>query len=62
LLVTGGAIFGGLYKVVEPTLSAPLSVLAVMVLGLIAGFALPSVHGEDDFSSLRASDRGPQKI
>ncbi len=62
LLVTGGAIFGGLYKVVEPTLSAPLSVLAVMVLGLIAGFTLPSVHGEDDFSSLRASDRGPQKI
>ncbi len=62
LLVTGGAIFGGLYKVVEPILSAPLSVLAVMVLGLIAGFTLPSVHGEDDFSSLRASDRGPQKI
>jgi amino acid transporter len=62
LLVTGGAIFGGLYKVVEPTLSAPLSVIGVMVLGLIAGFSLPSVRGEDDFSSLRASDRGPQKI
>ncbi len=62
LLVTGGAIFGGLYKVVEPTLSAPLSVIGVMVLGLIAGFALPSVHGDDDFSSLRSSDRGPQKI
>ncbi len=61
-LVSGGAIFGGLYKVMEPTLSAPLAALVVLVLGLIAGFSLPVKTGMDDFSGLTASEQGPQKI
>jgi len=62
VLVTAGAIFGGLYKVMEPTLSAPLSALVILALGLVAGFALKAPSGQDDFASLATSDQGPQKI
>jgi amino acid transporter len=61
-VVSGAAIFGGLYKVAEPTLSAPLSVIGVLILGLIAGFAMPVPSGADDFSTLVEADQGPQKI
>ena len=41
LAVTGGAIFGAMYKVTAPTIYAPYAVIAVLVVGFVAGFVFP---------------------
>ena len=41
LAVTGGAIFGAIYKVSAPTIYAPYAALAVLVIGFGAGFVFP---------------------
>ena len=62
-LVSGAAIFGGLYKVTAPTVYAPESAIVILVLGVIASFILKAPPtGQPDFSTLRESEQGPQKI
>jgi amino acid transporter len=62
-LVSGAAIFGGLYKVAKPTVWAPEAAVAILVLGVLVSFVLKTPEtGQPDFSNLRDSEQGPQKV
>jgi hypothetical protein len=63
ILVTVGAIFGSIYKVTEPTISAPYAAGGVLILGLIVSlFMTNTPHTQTDFSELTESDQVPQKL
>jgi amino acid transporter len=63
ILVTVGAIFGSIYKVTEPTISAPYAAGGVLLLGLIISlFMTNTPHTQTDFSELKESEQGPLKI
>ncbi|HEV3267999.1 MAG TPA: APC family permease [Acidimicrobiales bacterium] len=62
-LVTIAAIYGAIYKVTAPTVWAPYSAIALLVVGLIAAFAMPKKPvAMTEFSGLRESERGPIKL
>ncbi|HQU25570.1 MAG TPA: hypothetical protein PLS29_00915, partial [Acidimicrobiales bacterium] len=62
-VVTAAAIFGAIYKVTAPTIWAPWTALAILVVGLIAAAVMPSApRGSADFSGLAEAERGPLKI
>ena len=62
-LVTGAAIFGGIYKVTAPTVYAPYSAVVVLVIGFVVAFVMPTpLSPTDEFSSLTSSEQGPLKL
>ncbi len=62
-LVTIAAIYGAIYKVTAPTVWAPYSAIAILILGLVVGSVMPKVPiGIADFSGLNEAERGPIKV
>jgi amino acid transporter len=62
-VVTAAAIYGAIYKVTEPTVSAPYAGIALLVVGLIASFLMPTAsRGIADFSGLSEAEQGNVKI
>jgi len=63
IAVTGAAIFGAAYQVPMPTISAVWFAAAVLLIGLIAAFAVKGRSvGLSDFSGLPADEQRPQKL
>ncbi|MDE3147049.1 MAG: APC family permease [Acidobacteriota bacterium] len=62
-LVTGAAIFGGVYKVTAPTVYAPYTAVIILVVGLIAASVMPKApEGIADYSPLVETEQGPLKL
>ncbi len=63
LIVTGGAIFGAIYKATKPTIYIPWAVAIVLVIGVILTFAFPGRQSAaTQFRELAEADQGPQKL
>lgn len=63
LLVTGAAIFGAVYKVPQPTLSAAYTALGVLVVSFGISFLAPGVQPSGhEWDDLNPADQGPQKL
>jgi amino acid transporter len=63
IVVTGAAIFGGVYKVHKPTIYAPYAGIAVLVVGIVLAFAFPGrATSVTRFDELSAADQGPLKL
>jgi amino acid transporter len=63
IVVTAGAIYGAIYKVAAPTIWAPWSAVAILVVGLVASAMMPKEpKGTADFSGLNEAEQGPLKI
>ena len=61
--VTAAAIFGAIYKVTAPTVYAPYSAVAILVVGLVLAAMMPTApKGTADFSGLSEAEQGPLKI
>jgi hypothetical protein len=62
-VVTGAAIFGGIYKVHKPTIYAPYAGLAVLVVGIVLAFAFPGrATAVTRFTELTPAEQGPVKL
>jgi len=63
LIVTGAAIFGGVYKVTAPTEYAPWAAVIILIVGLIVASVMPKApEGIADYSALAESEQGPLKL
>ena len=63
LVITGGAIFGAVYKVPAPSIYATWAIVLILVIGLIMSFVFPGRQSAATmFSELAEADRGPQKL
>ena len=63
IIVSGAAIFGGVYKVTAPTEYAPYAAVIILIVGLIAASAMPKApEGAPDYSMLSEAERGPLKL
>lgn len=62
-LVTIAAIYGAIYKVTAPTVWAPYSAIALLVIGLVVASLMPKAPlAVTDFTGLSEAERGPIKI
>jgi amino acid transporter len=62
-VVTAAAIYGAIYKVTAPTVWAPYAAIAILVVGLIAAWFMPTApSGTADFSGLSEAEQGPLKV
>ncbi len=63
VLVTGGAVFGAVYKQTAPTIWAPWVALAIFVVGLVLTFVYPGrASASTQFTGLIESETGPVKL
>jgi len=63
LLVTGGAIFGSVYKVTKPTIYAPWAVALIFVIGVVLSFVFPGRQSAaTQFRELAEAEQGPIKL
>jgi amino acid transporter len=63
IVVTGAAIFGGIYKVQKPTIYAPYAGLVVLVIGVLLAFVFPGrATSVTRFAELTPAEQGPVKL
>lgn len=62
-VVTAAAIYGAIYKVTSPTIYAPYTAIAILIVGLVAASMMPDApKGTADFSGLSEAEQGPIKL
>lgn len=62
-VVTAAAIYGAIYKVTSPTIYAPYTAIAILIVGLVAASMMPDApKGTADFSGLSEAEQGPLKL
>ena len=63
VLVTGGAVFGAVYKVTAPTIYAPWAVLGILLVGLVMSYVFPGRQSAaTQFRELAEAEQGPIKL
>lgn len=63
VLVTGGAIFGAVYKVPAPTIYAPWAVAGIIILGFVMSYVFPGRQSAaTQFRELAEAEQGPIKL